>query len=288
MWRWFGTLAAALGFVAWSAPLLAQEEDEYPAAASQRSAAETPRRQPDRCFPACRQGFVCYQGQCISSCNPPCPAGQICVQGRRCEPDPAQSAGSAGIYEPPPPPPPRETPFAQRAHTLLAFHMGLGGVVEIDDDEGDLNTTYGVNLRADIPVVQYLVLGPLIQFGTWQQDSAVDLTRDYYFDLDLYLSLRVPVELEKTALQFWGGVPVGLTLNFLGEDRTAAGLAGFAAGWNIGALFGGAVHFTRQFGLFGEIGWLQHKMSHNYRNVRADVDFRLSQLIINLGFVFGK
>ena len=137
-------------------------------------------------------------------------------------------------------------------------------------------------------MVQYLVLGPLFQFGTWLEDGPGDPTRDYYFDLDFYLRLRVPVELEKTALQFWGGVPVGLTLSFLGEDRTALGLEGFAAGWNIGVLFGGAVHFTRQFGLFAEIGWLQHKMSHDFEEVRGDIDYRLSQLIINLGFVFGK
>jgi hypothetical protein len=35
----------------------------------------------DACFPPCRRGFVCSQGQCISACNPPCPANLACVQG---------------------------------------------------------------------------------------------------------------------------------------------------------------------------------------------------------------
>lgn len=37
-----------------------------------------------RCFPACRSGYVCYRQQCVSACNPPCPAGQQCLDGGRC------------------------------------------------------------------------------------------------------------------------------------------------------------------------------------------------------------
>jgi hypothetical protein len=33
------------------------------------------------CIPACRSGYVCVQGQCVSACNPACPADQICRDG---------------------------------------------------------------------------------------------------------------------------------------------------------------------------------------------------------------
>jgi len=37
------------------------------------------------CYPPCRTGFVCYNGQCVSECNPPCPQGTIC-SGKDCVP----------------------------------------------------------------------------------------------------------------------------------------------------------------------------------------------------------
>jgi hypothetical protein len=34
---------------------------------------------PAECYPACRQGFDCFNGTCVSACNPPCAAGETCV-----------------------------------------------------------------------------------------------------------------------------------------------------------------------------------------------------------------
>ncbi len=39
------------------------------------------------CFPQCRSGFFCYQGQCRSACNPPCASGQVCTANGTCEGD---------------------------------------------------------------------------------------------------------------------------------------------------------------------------------------------------------
>src|SRR5688572_8418116 len=38
------------------------------------------------CFPACRRGFTCHQGQCVSLCNPPCAGGERCLASGECEP----------------------------------------------------------------------------------------------------------------------------------------------------------------------------------------------------------
>lgn len=35
--------------------------------------------QPLPCVPACRLGFVCSSGACVTACNPPCEQGQPCV-----------------------------------------------------------------------------------------------------------------------------------------------------------------------------------------------------------------
>lgn len=38
------------------------------------------------CFPPCRQGYICHNGECISMCNPPCPTGTECSKGITCIP----------------------------------------------------------------------------------------------------------------------------------------------------------------------------------------------------------
>src|SRR5688500_8904462 len=50
------------------------------------------------CFPACRDGFTCYQARCVSLCNPPCPEGLGCVEGKRCEP-PLPTGRGDQVYE---------------------------------------------------------------------------------------------------------------------------------------------------------------------------------------------
>ncbi len=39
------------------------------------------------CTPACRSGFVCVSGACVSACNPPCRAGERCTDEAACVPD---------------------------------------------------------------------------------------------------------------------------------------------------------------------------------------------------------
>jgi hypothetical protein len=160
--------------------------------------------------------------------------------------------------------------------------------VEESGLEFDLSTTYGGNLRTDIPVARYMLIGPLFQIGAWRPDVPGEApSRDYYFDLDLYVRGRIPIEFKPSGLQFWGGIPIGLTLSFLGADHGRY-LDGFGVGWNLGVLFGGAIHFSRAFGMFAEVGWLQHRMSHDRDLGTGDVDFRLAQGVFNLGFVFGN
>jgi hypothetical protein len=190
-----------------------------------------------------------------------------------------------GIYEPPPPP---RKPFDDRTHSMLAFHLGFGGDFEANSVEADLDSTLGLNLRVDIPVARYVLLGPLFQFGAWRPDvSGETPDRSYYMDIDLFVRGRIPIEADPTAFQVWAGVPIGLTLSFLGEE-TGLDLSGSGIGWNIGVLVGGAVHFSKKFGMFAEIGWLQHKMNHEREVVDGDVDFRLAQGNFNIGFVFGN
>ena len=246
-----------------------------PAPASAPAPAPAPGSAPasEACFPACRDGFVCHEARCISLCNPPCRPGEVCVDGRLCEPAPPHPA-SPRITEPPPP---RKISFDEKSHSAIAFHYGFPTHVELNDERapGGSSATLGVNLRSDVPVVRYMLVGPMFQFGVY--DAA------YYFDVDVYLRGRVPIDTESVDFQVWAGIPVGLTFDFLKEDF-APGLDGFALGWNIGVLGGGAVHFSKDFGLMTELGWQRHAMRHG-ATAGPSVDILLAQWVWNVGFM---
>jgi hypothetical protein len=47
------------------------------------------------CVPACRSGYLCNGGQCVSRCNPPCGAGTTCLENGECSSAPAYLPPSA-------------------------------------------------------------------------------------------------------------------------------------------------------------------------------------------------
>jgi hypothetical protein len=225
------------------------------------------------CYPECREGFVCQNSQCVSVCNPPCPADQICVEGRYCEVGPPRPGGVAE------PPPPRRIPFEERNFSMIGFHYGFPSDVMQNGAEGPHGPALGVNLRSDVPVAGYLLVGPMFEFASYEPG--------YYFDLDFYIRARVPIDAKKVQFQLWAGMPIGLTFSFLSGDYALAfepDLDGFSLGWNIGFLFGGAVHFSRNFGIYSELGWQQHKMSHD-RVSGGEVDLVYKPWVWNVGFV---
>lgn len=50
------------------------------------------------CVPACRDGYLCIEGDCVSACNPPCDPGQTCNSDGSCS---AESAASTVVIVPP-------------------------------------------------------------------------------------------------------------------------------------------------------------------------------------------
>jgi hypothetical protein len=60
----------------------AQTEPANPASSPEREA----------CFPACRTGYVCARGACVSRCNPPCGADETCTAQGECAAGPAPAA----------------------------------------------------------------------------------------------------------------------------------------------------------------------------------------------------
>ena len=109
------------------------------------------------CVPACRSGFVCNQGQCISMCNPPCAAGDLCTANGECvrgsppSPDapppvtPAQpvsmsSNGYADAAQP------SDTGPRRAENALYVELLGPGLLYSVDYDRafGDLSARIGI------------------------------------------------------------------------------------------------------------------------------------------------
>ena len=90
------------------APAPAPASPPTPPAAS---AAEGPTAAPasgdKTCFPACRAGFTCVGGACVSACNPPCAASETCTEGGECVP---RGGAAAPVPAPAPSPAPAPTP----------------------------------------------------------------------------------------------------------------------------------------------------------------------------------
>lgn len=174
--------------------------------------------------------------------------------------------------------------FDDRRFFMMGFHYGFGGDVETNGAQTSADSTFGFNLRGDVPIERYLLIGPLLQFGAWRADVTPTPSRNYYIDLSLFLRGRIPITTDSTDFQIWAGVPVGVTFDILGQSIT--GVSDMGLGWNVGVSVGGAVHFTPRLGAFAELGWLQHKMHHGADQGNHGIDFRVAQQVLNLGLVF--
>lgn len=100
------------------------------------------------CVPACRAGFTCVHGSCISACNPPCAKGESCSAEGKCELNHAQATPEMSYPEPASP----RDPSAQRHdgfYLRLGFGFGVLGVgLDVDDDgrPGEASTRGGAIL----------------------------------------------------------------------------------------------------------------------------------------------
>jgi hypothetical protein len=82
---WGLAVALALGVRPAAAQQAEFPPEAQPAPGVAEAAPPPPAAEP-ACFPACRSGFTCHQGQCISLCNPPCAVGERCLASGECEP----------------------------------------------------------------------------------------------------------------------------------------------------------------------------------------------------------
>lgn len=77
-----------------------------------------------QCFPSCRPGFTCHQGQCVSLCNPPCADGHACTAAAMCEPRAMSGPGSTQASAPHLVNPEQEAERQRLRDIRKRFHFG--------------------------------------------------------------------------------------------------------------------------------------------------------------------
>jgi hypothetical protein len=88
--RLYGTSARLLALAATLSSAVAWAQARTTAAPSAAapepatSAQAAPTSEIEECVPACRKGFTCVKGQCVSLCNPPCAANEVCTAAAEC------------------------------------------------------------------------------------------------------------------------------------------------------------------------------------------------------------
>ncbi len=104
------------------------------------------------CYPKCRDGYLCHEGQCVSRCNPGCGADEVCSNEGICV---LNAASSGTAYEP---------------HKLFSFSAKAGLVfpaeIWIDHEVSfDTETSYGFGADFNYIVIPRLSLGIYLTVG---------------------------------------------------------------------------------------------------------------------------
>jgi hypothetical protein len=120
-------------------------------------AAQAQEQPPAACFPDCRPGFICHEGQCVSACNPPCGESEMCTADALCVAKPAAA------------PAPAPAPVASAPPPAPNVHAELGAAIESEADDPGFRPPPGISgavLRINALSVLQFGLDPTLELGS--------------------------------------------------------------------------------------------------------------------------
>jgi len=169
-----------------------------------------------------------------------------------------------------------------RFRLVIAGHFGLGGnlKLKLDDPfgggqttlEGKPDTTLGVDIRAEKPVLKHLTVGGIAS-NFWF--GAAD-GREPGLDIAVLIKPRVPLRAGGKEAEFYVQFQVGPSFFFLRGDQVLDTFVGF----NIGFAPGFQIFVAPKLGVLFEVGYMYDW--GKYRD--GDIILSLSQAVIRFGF----
>ncbi len=185
------------------------------------------------CKPACRSGFVCIDGQCVSECNPPCSGDRQCRGGECVRVATASDTGSETT--------PGKHSWNLGAKTGLLFP----GTVYIDDVEADTELGFMLGSYIDALVIPKLSIGGYVDFfyttAEYSGDSAT------VFSLGATLKGRFQIA---EMFELRPGIALGYNYS------SVEGLDDGANGFNIAAKLEAAVPVKENINVLVELSFL--------------------------------
>lgn len=174
----------------------------------------------------------------------------------------------------------------------IAVNLALGFAGEVDTDtdgadfEYDLDPSVGFDLRGELPVLDFLVIGAWFEFLSVEPD-AFGWDREETFSFDAYARVRWVFEIIDRTLfvEPYVMLPVGFSLAVLPE----VGGDGDEVypGWNISVLLGAQLLHASGVGGYLEIGWRHIEVyGDDVTAFGGDVSHAANEMAFNLGFVY--
>jgi len=179
------------------------------------------------CDPACRKGYTCRQGRCVSRCNPPCSPGERCVDDD-CEARPTARTSknnsilrgaylallggySAALSD-----------VASGSGDLRAEFGGRNVALQLGPNFGDNSTAVRGAVVGNVPLrilhTAPLYIVPMLQLGytfNWVDDEEETRQQDFFltpgvrirYDITRRLALLVdPIQVEVTFLRLQSNI----------------------------------------------------------------------------------
>lgn len=133
------------------------------------------------CLPACRAGYTCIEGKCVSACNPPCGADETCTAAGQCESKTPPAAAAAApvpiavnVMMPAAPTTPADPGWATGAGAFgvvaAAGALGLAVGSELTKDEQNPSLPLGIGATVLIAVA-----GPVTAVGAGSARNGGDV-----------------------------------------------------------------------------------------------------------------
>ena len=163
----------------------------------------------------------------------------------------------------------------------------VAGVRRTAHGEGDANPSIGFDVRGEVPVADFLVIGGWFELLTLQSD-VMNAQREATFGIDGYVRARWVFELGDGSffLEPYVLLPIGFTGAVVDDDDGSGD--DLWPGWNTG-VFGGA-QFLSAMGLGGylELGWRHGEIYQTFPIAGVDTDWSivLNELALNVGVVY--
>lgn len=180
-------------------------------------------------------------------------------------------------------------------HFAVKLMLGLGGEAEVAALESDLLATWGAGLQYMHPLHRNFALGGAFSVQSWQTEAGddADLDRNVLADLVLVPAAKLPLNGD---VELYLAVPLGVSVDFLGEDQVGGASLGAeidaAPGFTLGLLFGARFALSSSAGLLAEVGYTVHAYEHEgtaFAGALAasgNFDVDLGQFALNVGVFF--